>query len=320
MQNKISVYIITGFLGSGKTTILNDLLRQFANEKNMVIENEFGKINIDATLVNGSFERVYELTNGCICCSINNQLLHTLSEIDGLEQKPKNLFLETTGIADAGEVAVTFKNLYIEKKFDLKKIICVVDAENSTYYSHSNIEIYRQIVAADCVLINKTSPVADHDLEEMKQWIRSINAYAAIVISEKGSIDKKILFTENSQKITVDDTQFSTKNEHKIKTLLFETDTDFDIQKLKYELFKSLYLYYHQIFRIKGYVLNENKEVFLVQSVGKTSTVVPVNGINIEKSQLVFIGKELELKSIERILKRAFVKLPRVKAQKVLAK
>ena len=74
---KINVYIITGFLGSGKTTLLNNLLQQFGNEKNVVIENEFGKINIDATLVNGAYEAVYELTNGCICCSINNQLLET---------------------------------------------------------------------------------------------------------------------------------------------------------------------------------------------------------------------------------------------------
>ena len=311
MQNKISVYIITGFLGSGKTTMLNYLLREFANEKNVVIENEFGKINIDATLVNGTFESIYELTNGCICCSINNQLLQTLSEIDRLEQKPNNLFLETTGIADAGEVAATFKNLYIEKTFDLKKIICVVDAVNMELYAQSNIEIHKQIVASDLILINKTEIAELENIVNVKELVKTINPFAEIVLSEKGNFDSRLLNTKRI-KNSVAPTTFS-KNEtaHKIKTLLFETDNNFDIQRLKYELFRSLYLYYNQIFRIKGYVLNEKKEVFLVQSVGKTSTVTLLKDIKIKKSQLVFIGKELELKSIERILRRAFIKSSR---------
>lgn len=311
MQDKISVYIITGFLGSGKTTVLNHLLSQFAKKKNVVIENEFGKINIDATLVNSTFERVYELTNGCICCSINNQLLQTLSEIDGLEQKPENLFLETTGIADAGEVAATFKNLYIEKTFDLKKIICVVDAVNMELYEKSNIEIHKQIVASDLILINKTEIAELENIVNVKELVKTINPFAEIVLSEKGNFDNRLL-TTNRIKNSVTLNTFS-KNEtaHKIKTLLFETDNNFDIQRLKYELFRSLYLFYNQIFRIKGYVLNEKKEVFLVQSVGKSSDVLPVKDINIEKSQLVFIGKELELKSIERILRRAFIKSSR---------
>lgn len=308
MQNKISVYIITGFLGSGKTTVLNHLLQQFAKEENVVIENEFGKINIDASLINCQFESVYELTNGCICCSINNQLLQTLSEIDGLKHKPKNLFLETTGIADAGEVAATFKSLYVEKSFDLKKIICVVDAENFDYYFQSNTEIYRQIEASDLVLINKTDAAAYEDIVEIKNFIKSVNPYTAIVLSKNGSIDKFLLFTENNPKIELENSAPNPEKGHKIKTILFETDSHFNIQMLKYELFKSLYLYYNQIFRIKGYVMNENKEVFLVQSVGKSSAVLPVKDKTIKRSQLVFIGKELELKSIERILKRAFIK------------
>lgn len=309
MQDKISVYIITGFLGSGKTTVLNHLLQQFSREENVVIENEFGKINIDASLINSQFESVYELTNGCICCSINNQLLQTLSAIDGLEHKPHNLFLETTGIADAGEVAATFKSLYVEKSFDLKKIICVVDAENFDYYFESNNEIYRQIVASDLVLINKTDAAATcDDIVEIKKFIKSVNPYTTIVLSNNGSIHTNLIFTENNPKIEIENSVPNPEKGHKIKTILIETDSHFDIQRLKYELFKSLYLYYNQIFRIKGYVMNENKEVFLVQSVGKSSTVLPAKDKTIEKSQLVFIGKELELKSIERILKRAYVK------------
>jgi G3E family GTPase len=308
MTKKINVYIITGFLGSGKTTVLNNLLSQFSTEKNVVIENEFGKINIDATLVNGTFESVYELTNGCICCSINNQLLETLSQIHNLEEKPQNLFIETTGIADVGEVGSVFKSLYIENSFHLKKIICVVDAENLENYIDSNIEIQRQIVNSDCIIINKTKSIDYDDIIDIKKNIKTINRFAKIVLSKDGSLDSKYLFSPNKQVINPVTTDYKFENGHKIKTILFETDDFFDINMLKYELFKNLYLYYHQIFRIKGYVVNVDNQVFLVQSVGKSSTVLPVENIKIEKSQLVFIGRALELKSIERLLKRAIAK------------
>lgn len=305
---KINVYIITGFLGSGKTTVLNNLLQQFSAEKNIVIENEFGKINIDATLINGTFESVYELTNGCICCSINNQLLETLTRIDALENKPHNLFIETTGIADAGEIAANFKALFVAESFDLKKIITVIDAENILYYKDSNPEVQKQIVAADCVVINKTVLVTTEIIEDVKDFVKAVNPYSSIILSKNGLLDRMNLETENSQKILTPTTIYKTESVHKIKTMLYETDALFDIQTLRYELFKNLYLYYHQIYRVKGYVLNAENEVYLVQTIGKTVVIIPADKQAISKSQLVFIGKELELKSIERILKGALVK------------
>lgn len=308
LSKKINVYIISGFLGSGKTTLLNHLLKQFNEEKNVVIENEFGKINIDATLINGDFENVFELTNGCICCSINNQLLETLSRIVSLENQPDNLFIETTGIADAGEIAANFTSLFITKAFDLKKIITVVDAENLLFYKDSNVEVEKQIVAADCVVINKSTLVKTEIIENIKDFIQSINPYTTIVLSENGSLDRMDLATENSPKTFISDAIYKSKSIHKIKTLLYETEALFDIQNLKYELFRNLYLYYHQIYRIKGYVLNSKKEVFLVQTTGKTVEINPVENQKMTKSQLVFIGKELELKSIERLLKSSIIK------------
>ncbi|MBF4519063.1 GTP-binding protein [Flavobacterium sp. ANB] len=307
-QKKINVYILTGFLGSGKTTVLNHLLSQFANEKNVVIENEFGKINIDATLVNGTFESVYELTNGCICCSINNQLLETLTRIHTLENQPDNLFIETTGIADAGEIASTFTALFVAEAFDLKKIITVVDAENLLFYKDSNVEVQKQIVVADTVVINKFGLVTNEILTDIKDFIQSINPYSSIILSKDGSLDRMNLATDNSQKTLNSNTVYKSESVHKIKTMLYETDGFFDIQKLKYELFRNLYLYYHQIYRIKGYVLNPEKEVFLVQTAGKTVVITPTTNQQISKSQLVFIGKELQLKTIERLLKSAIVK------------
>jgi len=308
MNEKINTFIITGFLGSGKTTLLNNLLQQFSNQKNVVIENEFGKINIDTSLIKGKFESVYELTNGCICCSMSAQLFETLSQIHNLEQKPDNLFIETTGIADAGEVASIFNQLYVSEKFDLKKIVCVVDAQNINYYMDSAVEIHKQIVASDCILINKTETIELNEIDSVKKSVKSLNPFAEIILSKDGGLLKDFLFTKNNSKITIENSIDQTKNIHNIKSLLFETDSKFDIEGLKSELFKILYLYYHQIFRIKGYVLDKHNKVFLVQSIGKTFFVSPITNVIIEKSQLVFIGKELELKSIERLMKPAFEK------------
>lgn len=307
-SKKINVYIITGFLGSGKTTLLNYLLSLFAFEKNVVIENEFGKINIDATLVNGTFESVFELTNGCICCSMNNQLLETLTRIVTLENQPDNLFIETTGIADAGEIAANFTSHFVSEAFDLKKIITVVDAENILFYKDSNPEVQKQIVAADAVIVNKSLLVSNETIVDIKDFIQSINPYATIILFKNGSLDRKHLATKNSQKILTSTTLYKSEGTHKIKTILYETDDFFDIQKLKYELFRNLYLYYHQIYRIKGYVLNSENEVFLIQTTGKTVVITPTQKQMISKSQLVFIGKELELKAIKRLLKSAIVK------------
>jgi G3E family GTPase len=305
LSKKINVYIISGFLGSGKTTLLNHLLQQFGKEKNIVIENEFGKINIDSSLVKGSFENVYELTNGCICCSMNNQLLETLTQIVSLESHPDNLFIETTGIADAGEIAANFTSLFVSEAFDLKKIITVVDAQNLLFYKDSNPEVEKQIVAANCVLINKSALVKTEILENIKDFIQSINHYTTIIISNESSLDQINLETENNPIALTTETVYKSKNIHKIKTILYETNDHFDIQNLKYQLFRNLYLYYHQIYRIKGYVLNAENEAFLVQTTGKTVEINLAKNQIITKSQLVFIGKELELKTIERLLKSA---------------
>ena len=239
-----------------------------------------------------------------------------MSEIDQLTDKPNNLFIETTGIADAGELAANFQSLYIAESFDLKKIITVIDAQNVRLYKDDNPEIVKQIVAADILIINKTNLIEVEVIVEIKDFIKSINPYAVMFLSKDGHLDRKFLDAPNVDKTFTNSTIYKSENNHKIKTTLFETDKYFDIQKLRYELFKSLYLFYNQIYRIKGYVLNEKKEVFLVQSVGKSSTITLIENKEIEKSQLVFIGKDLELKSLERILKPAFAK--KIKSDKIL--
>ena len=278
------------------------------DKKNVVIENEFGKINIDATLITNKLEGVFELTNGCICCSINGQLNTTLQEIKDLKVKPNNLFIETTGIADAGEVGASFNSFYFNNDFDLKKIICVVDAVNIMNYYDSNIEIQKQIIASDCIVLNKINDLEQNKINQVKALIYTIHPLVPIIESKDGKVNLETINKVNLLEQKPELNTFAIKASHKIKTVLFETKKPFKIQQLRYELFKSLYFYYEQIFRIKGYVFDENNQVYLVQSVGKSSTVEIVENKHITKSELVIIGKEIELKSIERILNPALQK------------
>lgn len=306
---KITVYVITGFLGSGKTTLLNNLLREYGEEKNIVIENEFGKINIDATLISAKHESLFELTNGCICCSLNHQLLNVLQDIAQLKKGATNLFIETTGIADVGEIAAVFEIPIIKKQFSLKKIICVVDALNYESNNSEVAEINRQIVNSDLIVLNKTEHVNKKASHNLKTTVKNQNPFAQITLMENSKIDTQLLAAPNSSKINLETTEIE-KETHPIKSILYETDACFDVNMLKHTILKTLFLSYNQLYRIKGYVKTSNHLVYLIQSVGKTVTATLLPGKTIDKSQLVIIGKSLTRKSVERLMNTSTVKPP----------
>ncbi len=162
MKKKIPVYIITGFLGSGKTTFLNHFLKSKNNERIVVIENEIGKINIDgATLVTNTND-IIELTAGCICCSLNDELFDLLEELYVKKDEIDRILIETTGIADPGAIAVTFLNHpAVIKDFELINVIGVIDALFIESWLSETEEAIRQIAASDILLINKTDQISN---------------------------------------------------------------------------------------------------------------------------------------------------------------
>lgn len=109
-SKKIKVYLLTGFRGAGKTTVLNGLLEAKKQEESIIIENEFGKVSIDAHLVKKEFCPVFEMNNGCICCCLDNELVDVLANILNAETQPDNLFIEASGVADPGGITALFRN------------------------------------------------------------------------------------------------------------------------------------------------------------------------------------------------------------------
>ncbi|NSL85389.1 CobW family GTP-binding protein [Chitinophaga solisilvae] len=303
----IKVYIITGFLGAGKTTLLNNLLQQYQDRRNIVIENEFGKVNIDASLVTQQTDTLYELTSGCICCSLDNDLLEVLGDILQLEQRPDQLFIETTGIADAGNIIGMFQMPQVKKHYALEKTICVADAENVRTRLEQTPETGRQLACADVVVINKTGSLTVPELVTLYQELEAINPLAFYTATENGQLSVADLHRAASIARPAAAGAPLTGG-HKINSVLFESSRPFDLDRLLYVLDFHFNVYPDQLYRIKGYVaLKGEQERFLLQSTGRYLHLTPAGswGNDAPASVLVFIGRELKTATIERILQPA---------------
>jgi G3E family GTPase len=179
--NPIPVTVLTGFLGSGKTTLLNRILSERHGRKLAVIENEFGEVGVDNQLVIQSDEELFEMNNGCICCSVRGDLIRILGRLLKRKDRLDGILIETTGLANPAPVAQTFfTDDEMRRNFRLDAIVTVVDAKHVSAHLDSGDESVKQLAFADVILLNKTDLVSASDLDALEARIRSINAVAAM--------------------------------------------------------------------------------------------------------------------------------------------
>jgi len=188
-KRKIPVTVLTGYLGSGKTTLLNRILSESHGKKYAVIVNEFGEINIDSDLIVESDEEIYEMNNGCICCTVRGDLVRV---VEGLMRRPGRfdaIIVETTGLADPVPVAQTFfMDDDVRAKAELDAVVALVDAKHLPLRLKDSREAEDQIAFADVVLINKTDLVEASDLTAIEATIRKINPSATIHHTSRAQI------------------------------------------------------------------------------------------------------------------------------------
>ncbi len=186
---KIPVTVLTGYLGAGKTTLLNRILSENHGKKYAVIVNEFGEIGIDNDLIIGADEEVFEMNNGCICCTVRGDLVRIMEGLMKRKGKFDAIIVETTGLADPAPVAQTFfVDEDVQKNARLDAVVTVADAKWLSDRLKDAPEAKNQIAFADVIVLNKTDLVTKPELAEVEARIRAINPYAKLHRTERCSV------------------------------------------------------------------------------------------------------------------------------------
>ena len=218
MTDKIPVTVLTGYLGAGKTTLLNRILTEDHGKKFAVIVNEFGEIGIDNDLVVGADEEVFEMNNGCICCTVRGDLIRIIEGLMKRRGKFDAIIVETTGLADPAPVAQTFfVDQDVSDKARLDAVVTVADAKWLSARLKDAPEAKNQIAFADVIILNKTDLVTPEELTEVEGRIRAINPYAVLHKTQRAAVPLDAVLGRNA---------FDLERILEIEPAFLETDDD----------------------------------------------------------------------------------------------
>jgi len=309
---KTPVTVLTGYLGAGKTTLLNRILTEQHGKRIAVIENEFGEIGIDHELVIDADEEIFEMNNGCICCTVRGDLIRILGSLMRNRDRFDHILIETTGLADPGPVIQTFfVDDEMAEQLQLDGIVTVVDAGHVLLHLEDSHEVQEQIAFADIVLLNKTDLASDDQVDALERRIRAMNGTAAIhrtrdarvpveEVVGLGAFDlERILESEPG---LLEEDPDDHEHDPTISSVGLELDGDLDDARLNGWLGDLLATKGQDIFRMKGVLaLAGADRRFVFQGVHMLFTGQPDRpwGTDARRSQLVFIGRHLDRDELE---------------------
>ncbi|MCY7334405.1 MAG: GTP-binding protein [Pseudanabaena sp. CAN_BIN31] len=316
------VTIITGFLGSGKTTLLNHILQNQQDLKVAVLVNEFGDINIDSQLLVSVDENMMELSNGCICCTINDGLVDAVYSVLERGDRIDYMIVETTGVADPLPIALTFLGTELQHLTRLDSILTVVDSEAFTSEHFNSDAAYAQIMYGDIIILNKTDLVAEEKLQELEAYINKTKTKARILRSHLGVVPLPLILDIEIDQSAIAPAPEAEHHDHEPEhvhdancghnhdhddhhhhhsdhlendgfiSISFQSDRAFNLDKFQNFLDKQLPI---DVFRAKG-ILNfaniDNRYVF--QLSGKRYELKTDDRNKSLSNQLVIIGRNLD--------------------------
>lgn len=330
----LPVTIITGFLGSGKTTLLNHILTNQDGIKTAVLVNEFGEIGIDNELIVSTDENMVELNNGCVCCTINEDLINAVYKILEREEKIDYLVVETTGLADPLPVALTFLGTELRDMTRLDSIVTMVDCSNFSLDLFNSEAALSQIQYGDVLVLNKTDLVDETDVDSLEVRLRDMKNDARILRTQKSQVSLPLILSvglfESDKYFDQTDSEEHEHEHHEhtehghtehghhnhdhhnhehhghehshhlendgFSSVSFQFDKPLSIRRFQYFLDNQLP---ENIFRAKGILwFDESPQRHVFHLSGKRFTLEDEEWRGEKQTQLVFIGQNLDQETL----------------------
>lgn len=313
------VTIITGFLGSGKTTLLNHILQNQDGLKVAVLVNEFGDINIDSQLLVAVDEDMVELSNGCICCTINDNLVEAVYNVLERSDRVDYMILETTGLADPLPIALTFLGTELQYLTRLDSILTVIDSETFSPEHFNSEAAYNQMMYSDIIILNKTDLVTPAKIAELQQYIHSEKTGARILQSSMGVVPLPLILDVNLANPGLKEATPSHDHHHDhdhdhhshhlendgFVSVSFTSDRPFNLDRFQNFLDKQLPI---DVFRAKGILWFEKLAPrYIFQLSGKRYELKTDETKPPQSVQLVLIGRNLDGSTIKAQLQECLV-------------
>jgi len=333
MHIKKEVTLLTGFLGAGKTTVLNAIISAKKDTRFAVIENELGAESIDAALIVKSEDDIMELNNGCLCCSLNDHLYDLLNGLWERKDSWDHLVIEATGIADPANIAHPFlTSEQIKRSYLLKRVICVVDSELIEDQLKGHPEAIKQIAFSDVILLNKIEQLNENSMKELQAILKTVNPFAEVFVASgqdfqvhkmfagerftefhsnlKPAISPKGVFSLGngiSKGISLMASAAShNKHVHSdIETILLKYKESMDIEKLEHRMMVFLIAQSANVHRVKAIIYSHALQSrIILQTVGK-SIAITLGEMwlpdEVKESRIVIIGKMLKVYGFDKM-------------------